>query len=106
MGYFLFTTPTWCLWGAGWWWWCWGCKSVGIQRRRVMLMMMMMMMMMSVDTVMKFLHVRDFLDLFMVKLFGFWFLAVNWCNNVRDFKVHQKRSVLVLFRFVFLVVIR
>ena len=69
-------------------------------------MMMMMVMMVSVNRVMKFLQVMDFLDLFMVKLWGFWFLAVNWCNNVRDFKVHQKRSVLVLFRFVFLVVIR
>ena len=67
---------------------------------------MMMVMMMSVNTVMKFLQVMDFLDLFMVKLFGLRFLAVNWCYNVRDFKVHQERSVLVLFRFVFLVVIR
>ena len=70
------------------------------------MMMMMMVMMMSVNTMMKFLQGMDFLDLFMVKFFGFWFLAVNWCYNVRDFKVHQERSVLVLFRFVFLVVIR
>ena len=50
--------------------------------------MMMVVMMMSVNTVMKFLQVMDFLDLFMVKLFRLRFLAVNWCYNVRDFKVH------------------
>ena len=70
------------------------------------MMMMMVVMMMSVNTVMKFLQVMDFLDLFMVKRFGLRFFAVNWCYNVRDFKVHEERSVLVLFRFVFLVLIR
>ena len=69
-------------------------------------MMMMMMMLVMQNTVVVFLPVW-LLGVFVMEFLCFRLLFfINWCYNVRDFKVHKKGAIFVLFRFAFFIQVR
>ena len=45
------------------------------------------------------------LGVFMMKFLCFWLLLLYRCYNVRDFKVHQERAILVLFGLLFFIIV-
>lgn len=83
---------------GGWRWTRWRLADVWHMRMVVMMMMMML--------VVEFLPVW-LLSVFVMEFLCFWLLFfTNWCYNVRDFKVHKKWAIFVLFGFVFFILVR
>ena len=85
-----------------WWWIRW--MFAGVWHMRMMVMMMMMLVMQNAVVV--FLPVW-LLGVFVMEFLCFRLLfCINWCHNVRDFKVHKKRAIFVLFGFVLFILVR
>ena len=64
-----------------------------------------MMMFVMQNTVVVFLKMVRFLDVFVMIFLRFWFLFYNGCHDVRDFKVYKIGAILVLFWFVFFIIV-
>ena len=69
--------------------------------------MVVMMVMMSVmqNTMVVFLQMW-FLGVLVMEFLWFWFLLINRCYYVRDFKIHKKGTIFVLFGFAVFILVQ